>query len=211
MFVKMWDIPFVGKIIKRITVNREGGEKSSKSLREYYRIKYKIFVDLYSYGGCFAKDFNSGGNVRIGKYCSIGQNVHYLAGNHPTNYLSTSPYFYQKAWGGADVKDIVRTDLVIGNDCWIGYGVIITPGCNKIGNGSIIGAGSVVTHDVPEYSICVGNPAHVIRYRFDDDIIDKLISSKWWDNDPEKLLKHYDCIDNISEIIERLEKEKTTV
>lgn len=70
--------------------------------------------------------------------------------------------------------------LEIKNDVWIGQGVTILPGCKKIGNGAIVGAGSVVTHDVPPYAIVAGNPARVLRYRFDEENIKKLEATQWW-------------------------------
>lgn len=94
-------------------------------------------------------------------------------------------------WGGVKVQDIERFTLQIGNDCWIGGNVLITCGCHKIGNGAIIGAGAVVTHDIEPYSIVAGNPAKVIRKRFSDEEIDALEKSKWFELTPEKLLKLY--------------------
>ena len=75
------------------------------------------------------------------------------------------------------------------NDVWVGANVTIMPGCKKIGNGAIIGGGSVVTHDVPPYAIVAGNPAKILRYRFDEDIIKKLEESKWWELELDELKK----------------------
>lgn len=79
------------------------------------------------------------------------------------------------------------------NDVWVGTNVTIMPGCNIIGNGAIIGGVSVVTHDVPPYAIVAGNPAKILRYRFDEDIIKKLEESKWWELELDELKKlHHD-------------------
>ena len=79
---------------------------------------------------------------------------------------------------------------VIGNDVWIGWHAIITPGVS-IGDGAIIAAGAVVTHDVPPYAIVGGIPAKVIRKRFSDDMIEKLLKIKWWDWSDEKIMENY--------------------
>ena len=75
----------------------------------------------------------------------------------------------------------------IGNDVWVGHNVVILPGCKKVGNGAVIGAGSIVTHDVPPYSIVAGNPAKVINMRFNDETIERLESSMWWEMSANEL------------------------
>jgi serine acetyltransferase len=72
-----------------------------------------------------------------------------------------------------------REEVVIGNDVWVGAGAVILPGI-KIGHGAIIGAGAVVTKDVPDYAIVTGVPAKILRYRFDEAIIDRLLKLQWW-------------------------------
>lgn len=185
----------VVKYLENGIISREGGEATSTYLRKITRERNNVEVGLYSYGGVFEKGFNLGGRVIVGRYSSIGSNVRYFGGNHPIVHFSTSPFFYRQEWvdkvGGVKVQDIERFTLQIGNDCWIGGNVLITCGCHKIGNGAIIGAGSVVTHDVEPYSIVAGNPAKVIRKRFSDEEIDALEKSKWFDLTPEKLLKLY--------------------
>lgn len=113
------------------------------------------------------------------------------------NSLSTYtfPIFYEE-WG-LDVSHITdawdnKGDIVIGNDVWIGYDAIIMPGV-KIGDGAIIGTRAIVTNDVPPYTIVGGIPAKVIKKRFSDDIILKLLKIKWWDWPNEKIkanIKH---------------------
>lgn len=190
----------VKRLSDNIIIKMEGGYQTSLHARKIAK-KNNVEVGLYSYGGCFQEAFNTGGSVSIGKYTSIGPNVKYFGANHPMNYVSMTPYLYSKEWvskiisGGGDVQDIKRFHLDIGHDCWIGYGTIITCGCKKIGNGAVIGAGSVVTKDIMPYSIVVGNPAHVIKYRFDKEIIDLLEESRWYQLTPQELLKYYDYRD----------------
>lgn len=121
----------------------------------------------------------------IGKYCSIGPNFLCGWGIHPTNGISTSPMFYSnKKQNGFSLCEInkveERRDIIIGNDVFIGANVTILDGV-KIGNGAIIGAGTIVAKNVPDYAIVVGSPMKIIRYRFSEDQINKLLKIKWWD------------------------------
>lgn len=128
----------------------------------------------------------------IGKFCSIAHRCTIGLGIHSMNYISTSPIFTSvkngtgHSWASADSFQEFRR-VSIGNDVWIGMEVIIMGGV-QIGNGAIIGAGSIVTKDIPDYAIAVGVPARIIRYRFEKPLINKLLEIKWWDL-PEKKLK----------------------
>jgi acetyltransferase-like isoleucine patch superfamily enzyme len=107
--------------------------------------------------------------------------------------VSTSPVFYDNSQPlpkflidqVAYTQNPLRTD--VGADVWIGCGAIIKAGI-KIGVGAVIGAGSVVTKDIPPYAIVAGNPCRVIRYRFSEDVIRRLVDSEWWKKDHEELL-----------------------
>ncbi len=186
-----------GKIgcFNRRKIKSEGGEKTSSTLRKIFREKYSVEVGLYSYGSCFEPKFNIGGKVKIGRYCSFGMDVHYFGANHPIDHAVMSAYFYNNAFSGLDVNDVKRHELHIGHDVWIGHGSSIVSFCHFIGNGAAIGAGSVVTKDIPPYAIVAGVPAKIIRYRFDEETISKLEESRWWNNTPEELMKYYDDID----------------
>jgi acetyltransferase-like isoleucine patch superfamily enzyme len=188
-------VPVIGRFIKKAIITREGGQMTSSLLREITRERYNTDVGLYSYGGCFASDFNVGGTVQVGRYCSIAKNVHYFGANHPINSITTSALFYNKKFG-FEVKDVEREKLLIGNDVWIGYGVSITSSCHEIGDGAVIGAGSVVTKNVEPYEIVAGVPAKHIRYRFDDSIINKLESTRWFQYSPDELMKYYSTFEN---------------
>ncbi len=121
----------------------------------------------------------------IGNFVSIGENVRLGHGEHPLNFLSTSPYFYFDVLGFKNSSMPSYNEfwhyepIIVGSDVWIGDGVFVKNGV-KIGTGSVIAAHSVVTKDVPPYAIVAGVPAKVIRYRFSDSIIEKLMASKWW-------------------------------
>jgi acetyltransferase-like isoleucine patch superfamily enzyme len=119
--------------------------------------------------------------VTIGRYVSVGPGVRVFRRNHPMDRLSMHPYFYNSALGLVEQDTIESRPLTIGHEAWIGENAIITPGCERIGIGAVVGAGAVVTKDVEDFSIVAGNPAKVIRTRFDKRTIDRLLDSRWWE------------------------------
>lgn len=132
-------------------------------------------------------------NCEIGCFCSISNGVIIGGAQHPLDRVSTSPVFYNVAGGtGHHLGDLYmpeRDRTFIGHDVWIGSRVIIMAGI-KIGNGAVIGAGAVVTRDVPPYAIVAGVPAKVLKNRFDDEMIEKMQETKWWEI-PDNKLKEY--------------------
>lgn len=122
-------------------------------------------------------------NTIIGNFTSIANNVVIGGATHPMEWVGMSPVFYsgrdsvKKKFTYFDLES--PKDTLVGNDVWIGRSAIIISGVN-IGDGSVIGAGSVVTKDVPPYAIVAGNPARVIRFRFDKITIERLVKISWW-------------------------------
>jgi acetyltransferase-like isoleucine patch superfamily enzyme len=121
--------------------------------------------------------------VSIGKYCSFADKTTILAGGeHDKNRVSTYPFI--EKWKLKEYQHLInphyKGDILVGNDVWVGHGALLLSGI-KIGNGSIIAAGSVVTRDVPPYSIVGGVPARLIRHRFDFETVATLESINWWD------------------------------
>lgn len=192
----IFDAPVIGDRIKRYIISSEGGDKTSLTLRRYVLDKYKVEVGIHTYGGCFNKEFNVGGTVKIGRYCSFAQDIRYFGANHPIHSAILSPYFYNSKWGGYSVKDVERNQLTVGNDVWVGYGTIITSSCHFIGNGSIIGAGSIVTKDVKPYSIVVGSPAKLLKMRFDEDVCSALEESNWYNLEPDEIMQYYSFLND---------------
>lgn len=135
----------------------------------------------------------NGDKLRIGKFCSIACGAKFLfnSANHTLRSLSTYPFpIFFEEWG-LDAKDIrqawdKRGDIVIGNDVWIGFEAVILSGVT-VGDGAIIGSRTVVTKDVPPYTIVGGAPARPIRRRFEDAVIEKLEALRWWDWDEEAI------------------------
>ncbi|MEG0208677.1 Vat family streptogramin A O-acetyltransferase [Hafnia sp.] len=140
-----------------------------------------------------------GDKLVIGKFCAIAKGVQFImnGANHKLSGFSTFPfYIFGNGWEKTmpQPEDLpFKGDTIIGNDVWIGYKALIMPGV-KIGNGAIISSQSVVTTDVPAYTIVGGNPAKVIKKRFSDEIVCELEKLAWWDWPVEKITKHLTAI-----------------
>ena len=176
---------FIRTALCYLVLKLEGGYFLSETLRKILRDYHDIDIGLYSYGWFRAGPIAE--HTKIGRYCSIGPGVRILPENHPLNYKSTHPYFYLKSLGFVEKEMIPAKKLEIGNDVWIGQSAIILRQVSKIGDGAVIGAGAVVTKDVPDYAIVAGSPAKVIRYRFSQENIQKLKKEQWWNKSIEEL------------------------
>lgn len=161
--------------------------KSSKISR-FCKIKNST-IGKYSYVGP-STIIN---NCSIGNYCSISSDVKIGLGTHPTNFLSSSPLFYSSnnIFGESNYTHLEFNDEIkkteIGNDVWVGANVIILDGI-KIGNGSIIAAGSVVTKNVENYTIVGGVPAKFLKERFSIKKKNEIEQSKWWELNPDEVV-----------------------
>ncbi len=132
-----------------------------------------------------------GDKLIIGKFCQIAAGVEFVmnGANHQMNAVTTFPFFTLEGWNMEPpaIEDLpFKGDTIIGNDVWIGQNAVILPGVH-IGDGAIIGASSVVGCDVAPYTIVIGNPAKVLRKRFDDELIDLLLQFKWWDRSIDEI------------------------
>ena len=147
-----------------------------------------VNMDRYSFCGYDCEIVNAD----IGAFCSIANDVKIGGAMHPIQWASTSPVFYKGrdsvAMKFSEYDRPKDNRTFIGNDVWIGSGAFIKQGVT-IGDGAVIGMGAVVTKDVPPYAIVGGNPAKLIRMRFDDTIIKRMIQSEWWKLSDEVLLE----------------------
>lgn len=140
-----------------------------------------------------------GDKLIIGKFCAIAKDVKFImnGANHKASGFSTYPfYIFGNGWEKVMPKEgdlPFKGDTEIGNDVWIGYDSTIMPGV-KVGNGAIIASKSVVTKDVPAYSVWGGNPATHIKYRFEQSTIDELLRLEWWNWSPIKITANLDTI-----------------
>ncbi|MBE6102685.1 MAG: CatB-related O-acetyltransferase [Selenomonas ruminantium] len=151
------------------------------------------------------RDFIAGSaKVMIGRYCSIGQGIFCVGSDHDYRRVTTSPFWihYSGEWDCGWRIRPRRNHILIGNDVWIGDGARIMGGVH-INNGAVIGAGAVVAKDVPPYAVVAGNPAKVIKYRFSQDIIDKLQRIKYWYWPYEEFLKNIPMMYNVEEFVEK--------
>ena len=174
--------------LKNGTLKLNGGVvvcnvKFGKYITIYDSVKLiNVLIQSYSYVGGKTQIQNA----KVGKFCSIGENVRIGLGRHPLLCKSTYPGFYSDNYNLYGVKKEYECPISeyesvsIGNDVWIGTSSIILDGVT-IGDGAVVAAGAVVTKDVPPYAIVGGVPARVIKYRFSPERISELLIEKWWD------------------------------
>ncbi len=140
-----------------------------------------------------------GDKLIIGKFCAIARGIEFIMNGANHRMKSVSAYPFNIMGGGWEtavpaLADLpLKGDTVVGNDVWIGQNVTVMPGVT-IGDGVIIAANSVITKDVKPYYITGGNPARLIRQRFDDDLINYLLELRWWDWPSEKISDHMDTL-----------------
>lgn len=136
----------------------------------------------------------------IGKFCAIAAETKFImTGDHKLDAISTYPFpIFQNGWEEAySVEALpVKGDLVVGNDVWFGYNCLIKNGVT-IGDGAIIAAGAVVVKDVPAYAVVAGNPAKVVKMRFDAKTVERLLAIAWWNCPIEKINKNLKLITSL--------------
>ena len=153
-------------------------------------------------------------HILIGKFCALAHNLKFNLGlNHNYKNVTTYPFdatdFKQiKAYSEGNKLPIweksapQHRQIIIGNDVWIGSDVAIMGGV-IIGNGAVIGTNAVIAKNIPPYAIAVGNPARVIKYRFEPEIIDKLQKIQWWNWNLDKIRRNIPLMENIDKFIEK--------
>lgn len=140
----------------------------------------------------YVRDGSWVASTRIGRYCAIATHCFLGGGEHPTDWLSVHPFQYAGSTvfpGQPEFDAIVARNtfqqpppVVVGNDVWIGQGAVVRRGVT-VGDGAVIGAGAVVTRDVPPYAIVAGVPARVLRYRYEERLIERMRAIQWWNYD----------------------------
>lgn len=154
-------------------------------------------IGRYSWGHLTLSSRGPGTTLKVGQFCSFAHGTHIiLGGEHRSDFVSTYRFpayapFKETHQHLAEDTSITKGAVVIGNDVWLGHQTLVLSGVT-IGDGAIIGAGSVVRHDVPPYAVVAGNPARVAGFRFPPEQIEALLELKWWDWPIEKISSHLD-------------------
>ena len=191
---------FCGRQLRNIIVyilfKLEGGGMYSLTLRHIASVYHNVDIGMYSGGIVQALSGGFWPGTKIGRYCSIVPTAVAFSANHPMNTISTHAVFYNPALGFAKNDLLSRTNLIIGNDVFIGHNAIITSFVDSIGDGVVIGAGAVVGihehQNIPPYAVVVGNPAKIVRYRFSKEMIQKLLQRRWWEKPIEELIPEFE-------------------
>lgn len=192
-----------GTVIKQTVHLKEVINHPKIQVGEFsYYHNFDILEDYASYLAPYLFPLSKDSLI-IGKFVQIAHGVRFItsSANHKMSGFSTYPFNTFMMTPQTTSEDITamfedaqnRGDTVVGNDVWIGMNAVIMPGV-KIGDGAIIGANSVVTKNVEPYTVVGGNPATIIKKRFDEQTIDTLLNIKWWDWSIEKIEKNIDVI-----------------
>ena len=151
-------------------------------------MSYASSLYVHDYAEFCHHEFDPG-SISIGKYCSLAHNIEMmLYGAHNIGAVTTSPLMPLIGTLSYGISDL--ENINIGNDVWIGRGAKILSGCRSIGHGAVIGAYAVIAKDVPPYAVVVGNPGKIVKYRFNEDQIYKLLAIAWWDWPCAKVVEH---------------------
>jgi acetyltransferase-like isoleucine patch superfamily enzyme len=167
-------------LLRRIALRFEGGAMYSLTVRDLYRKFHGIEVGLYTIGPCEAGPDGLDPGTVIGRYSSIYYTVRTICRDELAKASEPGELFFKSALGNRPKTGDAAARLIIGNDVFIGHNAVILPSTGEIGDGAFIGAGAIVQKPVPPYAVVMGNPARVVRYRFPEAVIKRVLESKWW-------------------------------
>lgn len=197
----------IKKYLLKIWNNLLGKQESPRFHRYQteFRKRYPNFhMGKSTYGIPVVRQWDKDATLFIGAYCSIARNVQiFLGGNHRTDWVTNYPFpaFYFEA---RHIKNFrtSRGDVVIGNDVWLCENCTILSGV-KIGHGAVIASGAVISRDVEPYAVMAGNPAKLVRWRFDEETRMALLKAAWWDWPEQEVLSVVDllCSDNLKQFL----------
>lgn len=197
-FLAFCRVPKGRRIGLRLSLKFERGQFYSWTARQILEHEYGVRIGAFSYGPCFRPgEFPP--QVTIGRYVSIAQGVCLLRRNHPIDRLSTHPFFFNHRLGYVRRDTMEFRPLIIRDDAWLGERSIFTPGCTQVGVGAIVGAGAVVTRDVPDFAIVGGSPARVLKYRFPEPTRIRILQSRWWERPLSQALE---CLEAMNQSVE---------
>jgi virginiamycin A acetyltransferase len=198
----------IRSFIRDMVLRYEGGGHYSRTIRRIFSVYHQVEIGMYTNGPCYCLGQLPPG-TKIGRYSGTYPTVRAFSGNHPMDRKSTHAFFFNPSLGYASRNsDIERTKLTIGNDVCLYHNAVILPSVKRIGDGAMVGAGAVVTKDVPDFAIVVGNPAKIMKYRFSEEMQRKIKASKWWDKSITELQKD---MEEFAHPLEEGENEKKPV
>lgn len=171
----------------------------------------RVTIGRFTYGSPEFMLWDESECIQIGSFCSIANEVAIFGGGeHHIDWVTTFPIriAFGDPLAGKDGHPTSKGITRIGNDVWIGFRSIVLSGVT-IGDGAVLGAGTVVTSDVPPYAVVAGNPAKIIRYRFAEDVIQKLLKIRWWEWDIDKIKTNIPLLGSIDiqDVINNYESE----
>lgn len=189
---------FLRPLVRLVLDRFDGGYMLSRVWRRIFREIEGVELGMMSRGAGLKPGTLPRGTT-VGNFSCFGKGLLVLRRNHTLHRFSQHPVFFNRILGlVADdtIAHVYQNQLRIGSDVWFGLNVTICPGCSNIGDGAIIGVGAVVTKDVPPFTIVGGNPARVIRKRFEPEIEELVTASKWWLQPPSRIIGHADLFMN---------------
>ncbi len=174
-------------LLRSLVLRLEGNAVYSLTIRDIFRRFHGVDVGLYSIGPCEVEPGNLAPGTTVGRYSSVYYTVRTVVQDEPSSTRVPNGLFSDSALGNVPAGSLPQTKLTIGNDVFIGHNVIILPSVEQIGDGAVIGAGSVLHSNIPPYAVVTGNPARVVRFRFSEAKIKELLESKWWTKSIDEL------------------------